>query len=230
MRTAVIVQDPAGYRLRVQALQAAHPNVHAFSSITHPHPHTRAIHIPADWIPADPSMPYDRRCWLKSEAMGTAAVIEHRIMADQYWFIESDVVASQDRWTALFADWEGVDADCVCQPLRLRANTPEIVWWKDPGTPAWADAHLLMSCYRLSRRAVLEMQRCAVEMRECLSEITVASVMRRAGMSMANVNGRQMHWNSQTMKTHEHKVIINPKLVNHPVKANTFGVPLTTAE
>ncbi len=226
MKSVVIFQDPAGYVNRVKAMRDAHPNVIPVSSITHPHPHAKPINIPMDWIPKGGNKPYDWKCWLKAEAMGIAAVIQHRIIADHYWFIESDVVASQDRWRELFKDWEGIDDDCVSQSVRLRVNTPSIVWWQDPGTPDWCDSHMLMSCYRLSRIAVIEMARCAVEMRETLSEIVVPSVMRRAGLSMMNVNGKQTHWNTQTMKTHDWKVIRNPKLVNHPVKCDTYDVPM----
>lgn len=225
MKTAVIVQDPAGYRNRVRALEDAHQNVIAVSSVTHPQPHARPISIPLDWLPSGQDQTYDWKCWYKSEMMGVTAIMQHGITADCYWIIESDVVASQARWKALFADWEDVAADCVGQPVRLRVNTPEIKWWSDPNMPDWCDSHLLMSCYRLSRAAVLELARCAVEMREVISEITVASVLRRAGMSFENINQKHTHWNSQTMKTHEWKTIINPKLVNHPVKCDTYDVP-----
>lgn len=225
MKTVVIVQDPAGYKARVAALQSAHPNVVAVSSVTSPHSYTLPVNVPLDWLPADPSHSYDWKCWLKSEAMAVSAILQHNIIADQYWVIESDVVASQERWKALFSDWENIESDCVSQPVRFRTNTPDIAWWSDPNMPEWADGHLLASCYRLSRNAVLELARCAVEMREVLSEITLASVLRRAKMTMMDVNIRHTHWNSQTMKTHQSKVIVNPRLVNHPIKTNSFDVP-----
>ncbi len=225
MNTAIIVQDPAGYRARVAALEAAHANVFAVSSITHPHPYTLPININSDWLPSDPSLSYDYKCWLKCEAMAVSAILSHNIIADYYWIIESDAVASQARWKALLSDWESIPADCVSQTVRLRSNSQEVKWWHEDTTPEWADAHLLVSCYRLSRNAVLELARCAVEMREIISEITIPSVLRRAKMTMANVNERHSHWNSQTMKTHDWKVIPNANLVNHPVKMDSFDVP-----
>lgn len=225
MKTAVIIQDPDGYRSRVAALESVHDNVYSVASATRPNDHSLSIHVPMDWLPSSPDLPYNYKCWLKCEAMAVRAILEHNIIADYYWIIESDAVASQERWKALFADWENIEADCVSQPFRLRINTPDILWWKSPSTPAWTEGHMLISCYRLSRKAVLELARCATEMREVISEITVPSVLMRANMKMVNVNQKQSHWNSQTMKTHEYKVIPNANLVNHPIKTNSFDVP-----
>lgn len=218
----VIVQDVAGYPRRVQALRNVHPRVVA---VTPPgvraHAHAPGFEVPDEWISADKSIPRARRCWRRASMVGLAAT--RGIDSDFYWFIESDVAAPRERWEALFADWEGSAVDCVSNPVRERARTAGNPWWSDPGTPAWASCFFISAVYRLSRRAVEEGIRCAEETRECFGELALASIVRRAGFSMASANARQTHWNVQTFKTLPEKVVLNPRLVNHPVKFDGYG-------
>lgn len=225
MNEVVIIQDHNGYTERVRAMQAAHPNVVAASPWTHPHPHTRGFRPPDTWLSEDPSMPIRKKCHYKADAMGLAAVQALGIRADYYWFIESDVVASQARWKAFFADQRNSTADCLCPSLRNRRNHKASIWWKDPHTPDWAEHYFIMACYRLSHRAVVESIRCAEEMRNTFAEVTIPNIILRMGGTFGGTNDRMTHSNVSTFKTHEHKVILNPDLINHPVKSNTFDVP-----
>jgi hypothetical protein len=188
-----------------------------------PWPHAPGFTVPDDWLSADTSIPYARRCWLRASVVGLAAIGE--VKADHYWFIESDMVAPQARWKALFDDHRNNPADCLSNPARERSKTADNPWWSHPGTPAWASCFFISACYRLSARAVAEALRCAVETRECFGELALPSIIRRAGFSMESVNKRQTHWNQQTFKTRPEKVILNPLLINHPVKVDSYDVP-----
>lgn len=224
MVTAVIVTDHLGNRERVRALKDAHPNVHAVTPWDKPHPHCREIRCPETWLPEDSLKSYGHRCWFKADAMNLAAVIELKLNADFYWFIESDVVARQDRWKALFADHENDRSDCLSDGVVLRKNTPELAWWHSPHTPDWAQTSFLMACYRLSREAVSAGIAAATEMRNVFSEATVASVVKRAGLTHGRVNARQTHWNTSTYKSREWKILRNPSLINHPVKSDSYDI------
>jgi hypothetical protein len=223
MKTAIILQDCDGYPERLRALQDAHPNVIAVCPPDKAHLHATAIEIPAEWIPADQSIPFARRCWHRAHALGMAAVQQLDIDADFYWFIESDCVASQARWKAIFADHAETTSDCVSNPFRSRLSTPTNPWWSHPGTPAWATHFVIPACYRLSRRAVEELIRTAEETRECFCEHAIASTILRAGFTHLSVNARQTHWNSQTFRTTASAVIPNPLYLMHPVKTDTYG-------
>ncbi|MCW1885503.1 hypothetical protein OKA04_12255 [Luteolibacter flavescens] len=223
MTEVVIVQDVTGHPLRVQALQDAHERVIAVSLPECHQRHARPFRVPGNWLSADTSVPFTKRCWVRAAWVGLAAVRDLAVDADAYWFIESDCVASQERWKALFADQRGNPADCVSNPIRERAATLQNPWWSHRGTPDWASCFFVPACFRLSRRAVLEAIRCAEETRECFSEIALPSVLRRAGMTMESANRRKTHWNAQTFKTVPEKVIVNPLLLNHPVKVDSYG-------
>ena len=145
------------------------------------------------------------------------------LQADFYWFIESDVAASPERWAALFRDWEGDDADLVAPSLRIRSEKPNRKVWQTCRGPEWAGAFSFVFIFRLSRRALLECMRSAPEMRECLSEVSVASVVQRARMTMAGINARETHGNNQCLTPCLKCHIPYPRLLNHPVKADTFG-------
>jgi hypothetical protein len=225
VKSVVIVQDVGGYPQRIQALRDAHPHVIAVTPPgVKPHPHAPGFAVPDDWVSADTSIPYARRCWLRASFVGLAAI--GNVEADHYWFIESDMVASQARWRALFDDHRDNPVDCLSNNVRERTKTPDNPWWNHPGTPAWASCYFISACYRLSARAVAEAIRCAVETCECFGELALPSVLRRAGMSMQPVNGRgQTHWNQQTFRTRPEQILLNPRLINHPVKSNTYDVP-----
>lgn len=223
MTDVVILQDVAGYPERLRALRDAHPRVIAVRPEDKAHPHAAAIAIPPEWLPADPSIPFSRRCWFRAHTLGLAAVQQLAIDADFYWFIESDCVASQDRWKALFADHAETTSDCVSNPFRSRLSTPTNPWWTHPGTPEWATHFVVPACYRLSRRAVEELIRTAEETRECFCEHAIASTILRAGFTQFSVNTRQTHWNAQTYRTTESSVIPNARFLMHPVKADTYA-------
>lgn len=223
MTTAVIIQDHAGYKRRVDALRNAHPQVYAVTPSDKPNDHCVSFEPPVDWLPTDPSMTLHKRCWWKADAMGLAAVKQLGIDADFYWFIESDVVASPARWRALFADFANDTTDLVAPMLRSREQRPNASLWNYG--PGWATHYILMAVFRLSRAALNECTRCASEMREHFSEVSIPSVVHRAGLSMTGLNVRQTHSNSHTLVAHPHRVILNRNLINHPVKSNTFDVP-----
>lgn len=225
MKDVVILQDHAGYRQRVRALQAVHPRVYPVTPADKPNPWSTSFTPPEEWLPQDQSMPYWRRCWWKADAMGLAAVKHLDLNADFFWFIESDVVAAPDRWKALFDDFRNDPSDLVAPSIRTRAERPNTRVWQLDSTPEWARHYILMAVFRLSRRALLECTRCAVEMRDCFSEVAIPSVVHRAGLSMTGINVRRTHCNTQTFAAHEEKVVRDPRLINHPVKANTAGVP-----
>jgi hypothetical protein len=227
MKEVVIVTDHLGLTERVRALKAAHPRVYSVTPWNKPNKHSVSVRPPDNWLPEDAAMSYSRKCHFKADSMNLAAVKTLGLDADFYWFIESDVVASQARWKSLFADHAENRADCVTHALRERKATEKLnCWWSHPHTPEWVSCYFIMACYRLSAAAVKAGMESAVEMRNCFSEVTVGSVVRRAGLTTAWVNERQTHWNVQTYKTHEERVKLNPGLVNHPVKVNTYDVPV----
>jgi len=158
--------------------------------------------------------------WHKADAFGHAAAAG--IKADFYWFVESDAMATPERWRALFLDHEGNDADLVCNAMRERAATPGNPWWSHHGTPDWCDCFFLMPVFRLSARALRECISHAVEMRETFAEVAIASVIRRAGYTVRDANTLQTHWNRQTLTANPATVIPNPRLINHPVKSDTI--------
>lgn len=223
MTEVVILQDVAGYPKRVQALRDAHPNVIACAPDDFTLPGVLPFSVPAEWISADTSIPYRKRCWLRAGIIGLAAARQHAPDADFVWFIESDCVASQDRWKAMFKDHRNNPADCLSNPARERSRTLDNGWWTHPGTPEWASCFFISACYRLSSRAIAEGIRCAEETRECFAELALPSILRRAGLTMESVNQRQTHWNRQCFRVLPEKVILNPALLNHPVKENTYG-------
>lgn len=225
MNDVVIVQDPAGFGNRVRALQRAHPRVYPVTPWDRPNRHCTSIRPHENWLPTDPSMSYGKKCWWKADAMGWTAVKQLNLRADFYWFIESDVVATQERWRAMFADFAKDQTDLVAPFPRERSMRPDLKVWHLPTTPAWADRFILMACFRISRRALVECMRHAEAMRDCFSEVTIPSVVARAGFTIAGLNVRQTHCNTQTFGPCAPCLVKNPKLLNHPEKSNTFDVP-----
>ncbi len=219
MKTSVIIQDHAGYFRRVSTLKAIHPDVHAVTPYTHPRRHAVSVRPPREWLPQDLSN-LNRAHWWKSDAMAFAAAKALNLDSDYYWFIESDVVATQERWRALFSDWKGDDADLVAPSLRSRLDGPHRKVWKTCRGPEWVGVFSFVFIFRLSRRALAECIASAEEMRECLSEVSVASVVHRAGFRLAGLNERQTHGNNQCLTPCEKCHIPYPALLNHPVKSN----------
>lgn len=223
MNDVVIIQDHAGYSERVRALQSVHPRVFPVTPWDKPNRHCTSFRPPENWLPADSSAGYPRRCWWKADAMGLAAVQALQIDADFYWFVESDAIASQDRWRAIFGDWRDDGADLVAPLLRSRLERPRAAVWSLPSTPDWTTHYILMAVFRLSRRALVECTRCAVEMREVFSEVAIPSVVHRAGFVLAGLNQRETHCNGQTFGSCPTCIQVNPKLLNHPVKRDSFA-------
>jgi len=223
MKTAIILQDAAGYPERLRALRDAHPNVYAVCPPDKQHAHATPIDVPLSWLPADLSIPLPRRGWHRAHTLGLAAVRQLNIEADYYWFIESDCVASQERWKALFSAHETSTADFIGNPFRAKEGTADNPWWAHPGTPEWATHFVIPACARYSRRAVDELTRTAFETRECFCEHAIASTIVRAGFSHASANTPATHWNQQTYRTNPDAVILNPRFLNHPVKSDTYS-------
>lgn len=222
MNSCVIVQDHANYPERIRALKNVHPRVYSVAPWDKPNDHSVSFSPPPEWLPEGNEFSLAKKCWWKADAMGFAAVEALKVKADFYWFIESDVVASQERWKALFSDWENDTSDLVAPAPRTRQQSPWMKVWDSPSTPSWASHFILMAVFRISHRALEECVRCSVETRECFSEITLPSVVHRAGFSIAGLNQRQTHCNNQTFGPCVPCIVINPKLLNHPVKKNSF--------
>lgn len=218
---AVIIQDVSGHPRRCETMRLSHPNVFAVSPPDCWQKHTIPFSVPMEWLSAS-DLPLKHKCWLRACFVGFAAVRELDIKADYIWFIESDCVASPERWKAMFSDHRNNPADCLSNPVRLRSDTPENPWWYNEGAPDWLDRFFIMACYRLSWRAVQEAIRCAEETREGFCEHALASILHRAGMTFDSVNSRQTHWNSGTFRTKENQVKLNPNLINHPIKKDSY--------
>ncbi len=221
MRSVVILTDHLGYKLRCDALKAAHPEVYVVTPDDKPHRHAVSFKPREDWLPTDPTMPYRMKCWWSADKTGFSAARHLGVRADFVWFIESDVVATQDRWKAMFADFENDPSDLVAPMIRRR--NPKSDNYLRSLAPEWATHHCLMAVFRLSRRALNECVRCAGEMRDCFSEVSIPSVVHRAGMTMTGLNVRQTHTNAQTFGVREEDLIKNPNLLVHPDKRNSFG-------
>lgn len=216
----MILQDHLGYDLRAKALKAVHPEVHVVTPHDKPHRHATSFRPPEDWLPSDPAMPYRMKCWRKADNMGFAAVQQLGVKADFYWFIESDVVATQTRWKAMFADFENDPSDLVAPMIRTRVQRPNSTMWDH--APDWCQRYMLMAVFRVSRRALNECIRCAVEMRDCFSEASIPSIIHRAGLTMTGLNSRQAHSNAQTFGVREQDLVKNPALLIHPAKYNSL--------
>lgn len=224
MKSVVVVQDHLAYRLRVCALKAAHPHVYAVTPHDKPNAHSVSFKPVPEWMPTDPTMPYRKKCWWKADAMGFAAVRKLKLDSDFFWFIESDVVASQRRWKALFADFENDTSDLVAPVFKTRAEAPGAALWQF--SKPWCDRFMIMAVFRLSRRAVEECMRCGEEMRDVFSEVSIPSIVHRAGMSMTRMNVRQIHSTTQTMGVDPKAIAPKRDLLSHPSKMDTFDLPV----
>lgn len=221
MKTVVVVQDHAGYSERVRAIRSAGQIVYPVAPSDFKYGHTQSFTPPSEWLPQDESRLFRWKCWWKADAMALAAVQELEIDADFYWFIESDCVASQERWRTMFAEYEDNTVDCLSTYMGSRPPSSDVWHWNHPGTPRIADRFFIMAIYRLSRRAVEESIRRAEELRECFSEIAVPFVVRQAGFTFGQISSK--HSNFSTMKTIPSMVRMDVSRICHPVKSNTFG-------
>jgi len=227
MKQLILLLDVGGYTERLRALQDVHPHVIGITPLDKPCEGFTPIEVPEEWMP-DPSLPentgltYTQRCWHACGTLGLAAIAQLGLEADAFLFIESDCVASPQRWRAFLennAD-NTDDGSFICPRTRV-----ESLWnprWGDPSTPAWANITHLNAIYRLSQRGVAAYLSAAVEMRECFGEMVAGSAIARAGGTIGRLNRGQTHMNNQTMKADPSRVIFNPRLINHPVKSNTY--------
>lgn len=217
----VILQDHLNLTERVRSMRDAHPRVVAVGPAGKPH-YNLPINPPPEWLSADEAIDFDRRCWLKADAMGLAAVVQHAPDADFYWFIESDVAATQERWHALFSEFANHPADCLATHIHYRGDDPRMEkYFKD--APPEATRHFVMALYRLSRAAVEASIAEAETLRECFSEISVPWVMQKHGLKVKRINGDTVHFSRMSFRTTQQTTRIVPHLLNHPCKLNTYG-------
>lgn len=217
----VILQDHLRLFERLKALRAAHPNV-CFVSPAHKATqfHT-PVEPPPEWMSGREDLDIDRKCWLKADAMGLAASTLVPA-ADYYWFIESDVAATQAVWKALFDEFRTNRADCLATRICYRDEDPRMEkYFTD--APAEANRHFVMALYRLSRAAVEASIAEAPSLRECFSEIAVPWVMQKHGMKVGRINGNKRFHSSLSFATKQNHIRVDTNLLNHPCKLNTFG-------
>jgi hypothetical protein len=224
MKQQVILLDVGGYTARLKALQDAHAHVIGITPDDKPCAGFTPIRVPDNWMKSDMSIPYPERCLHASGKLAIAAIHQLGIEADYYWVIESDCVASQSRWKALFASHAQNQTDGVFNCYRTRKETARNPRWTHQGTMPWADITHLNAIYRISRRGFEWILESAEETRECYGELVVGSVIKRAGGTLGRINldQRNPHHTGQTMKAFEERIIVDRNLINHPVKANTY--------
>jgi hypothetical protein len=230
MKQLVLIVDVAGYTNRLRQLEATGYEVIGITPADIASPGFLTITAPEEWLPvSDPFPPehrpgwtaQQRKSWWKSNIHAIAAIQQMDLRADAYWIIESDCAASVRRWKALFDDHADNPDDICTTCVRTRFEEPGRERWRF--TPSWANYVNLGAMYRMSRFAVDAIIAASVEMREVPSENTYVSVVHRAGGKLGRLNRTSTHMNNQTMKSKQSKVILNPALVNHPIKSNTYG-------
>lgn len=215
----VILQDHLGLTERAKAMRDAHPRVVVVGPSDKSHPNI-PVDPPLDWL-SEQDIPLTRKCWLKADAMALAATALAPD-ADFYWFIESDVAASQDRWKALFHEFRNNPADCLATQIYYRGEDPRMEkYFKD--APPEANRHFIMALYRLSRAAVEASIAEAPGLRECFSEISVPWVMQKHGLKVKRINGASQHFHPKTFRATTQNLRIDKNLINHPCKLNTYG-------
>ena len=214
MNDVVIIQDPNGLSMRVLAMQHAHPRVVAVAPSSRTIAHCLVSDAPEEWLPDRPDVPPHKREWFKGDAMALAAVVNHHISADFFWFIESDVVATQERWKAFFRQFERRPDDCLCL-MKIRSGK-----WIDE--VAEADCSFLMAAYRLSRKMVDLSIEAAPAMRNVFCEVAVPLVAKKNGIPIGTM-GLGGHFTRNTIGPRPRDIRVDPKLINHPVKSNTYG-------
>lgn len=229
MKQTIIVVDVGGYINRLHQIEKTGYEVIGITPADLATSGYTPVAIPEDWMPTKDPIPehrlgwteLQRKSWWKSNLSAIAAIDQLKIQSDAYWIIESDCVATVERWKAIFDDHEDNTADICTTCLRTRNEEPGRARWAV--TPEWGKYTNLGAIYRMSRFAVESIINASVEMREVPSENTYVNVVHRAGGTLGTLNRSQTHMNNQTMKADPEKVILNKKLINHPVKSNTYG-------
>ena len=228
MKQLIICMDVGGYTERLRALQDAHPHVIGITPHDRPCVGFTPVTVPDEWLPTAPEIPHARKCWHATGTLALAAIQQLDLQADHFWIVESDCVASQERWQAMLAD----NADNITDGLficpRTRQETAWNHWWAEPGVPHWLSHLHLNAIYRVSSAGVTAWAAVAEECRGAFGEIVIGSAIARAGGSLGKINRTQTHLNSQTVKADPARVILNAKLINHPVKSNTYAPPQIT--
>jgi len=234
MRHCVILGDVGGYTERLRAIQDAARHFSSFEVVGISPPDKRApgfepVEIPENWLPLREELPQGgglsmpRRYWRKSTYHSIAAIGSLGLQADAFWQIESDCVASQARWEALFADHLENPDDLSTTCLGNRLSLPKNRWWAS--TPEWADLCHIGAIHRISSRAVGWVEESAEEMREVFGEFCLASVVCRAGGTLGRINRSVVHLDNQTIKSNPRPNLWRSDRICHPVKANTYALP-----
>lgn len=226
MSSAVVLLNHAGYSLRAKALRDAHDRVFVATPDNLPNDHSVSVPIPFDWIQSDNKINLSKRCWFKADAMALAAARYSGIDSDYYWFIESDVVANQESWKQLFAMNEDNDCD------MLSISIPEIESsfidgkWIHSNIPSSFDFFSLLSIFRLSKQALTSAISMAPTMRECFGELALPYVIKANRLTHGLIDPQNILMDSGTMCEYSLNVKIHQDKINHPVKSNTYGVPI----
>ena len=216
-----ILLDVGGYTERLRALRDAGINVIGVTPHNHPCDGFEPIQVPAEWLPSSETMTADEKGWHACGTLGLAAIQQLGLKADAFVLGESDCAAVTTRWAAFMADHEDNpdDASFICP--RTRAETLWTPRWKT--APAWATITHLNALYRLSRAGADACIAGAEEMRECFGEMSWGSLVARAGGKIGKLNRTKTHMNNQTMKADPARVLIDKRLINHPIKSNSYA-------
>jgi hypothetical protein len=177
---------------------------------------------------AEPSLA--RRGWWRGYLYGVAAGFDIFPDADFLWIIESDTWATVATWQRLIRETAGDPSDFIGPSLRKRREIPD-TWFAHPTTPAWADWYSLHALIRVSARGMVILDTTAPDTREVFCEISAASTIAHHGGQVTPLNlpgpngrsapgsGRWLH-NCQTLVAPPARCIPNPRLINHPCKAD----------
>lgn len=203
--------------MRLAQMQRSHPNVIPVAPRRNAIPYCQAFDPVEAWMPDREDVPAQRREWFKCDATAISAVHQLGIDADFYWFIESDVAATQERWQAFFAEFENRTDDCLCLERYPRGVNPH---WQEVSHEA--DFAFIMAVYRLSRRMVQESITQAESLRNVFCEMAVPIVAARAGFSVGTLH-QGGHYTRSTIAALPRSIRIDRNLINHPVKTNTLG-------
>lgn len=215
----IILADCIGLPERAATLRGMGRDVLAVSPDHLAIPGTVPVTIPAEWLPAD-DRPRRKKEWWKAECLPLAAIHSLHLDADFFWIVESDVWAPVDMWRALFAAVDESPADGLFCHLQSRDHPFAATngHWRHPAVPAWARYFQLGVMMRLSRRAASWLIEAAPEMREVFCEVSVASVVRRAGGSVEDFSKHMSYTRPRAMTGNIHGSRFDPAVFNHPVK------------
>ena len=215
MKQVAILIDHLGYPLRKKTLEDS--GIEVFSS------YGANFTVPDEWMPEDFPANWNIE-WFKCDAVALAFIQHLNLDADFFWVIEYDTCGSVERWKALFADPISSEYDGLFICPRTRQQTLWNQWWNSRWTTEWCTHTHIMAIYGMSRRAVQWCLEEAPKRRNVYSEMFTASAIVAHGGSVATMNLHTTHCNSQTMKTNPDSVIFNKRLLNHPVKLDSYGV------